>query len=199
MPDYDWKPILSGSDYDWSPVLVVGVGSAPSITTTTVAEGSVGVPYSTTLLAAGDAPITWAVASGTLPAGLALSSGGTLSGTPTTPVAAAFTVSATNGFGSDTQLLTLMVPNAADGGGDINADSLVSSYSLTPSTALYTITGNAVQLRYTPGAMVYTLDPGTGTFTLTANPVSTSLRHHPNAQWQVVISVQSPNWTITDT
>ena len=63
MPDYDWKPILSGSDYDWSPVLVVGVGSAPSITTTTVAEGSVGVPYSTTLLAAGDAPITTMVIS----------------------------------------------------------------------------------------------------------------------------------------
>ena len=59
-----------------------------TLTTSTLANGTVGSSYSAALQATGGtAPYTWSVASGTLPAGLTLSSSGTISGTPTTAVA----------------------------------------------------------------------------------------------------------------
>ncbi|MCU0436394.1 MAG: putative Ig domain-containing protein [Raineya sp.] len=56
-------------------------------------------PYSQTLSQNGlNGSITWSVTAGTLPAGLTLnSSTGVISGTPTTPVTAVFTVQASNG------------------------------------------------------------------------------------------------------
>jgi hypothetical protein len=53
----------------------------------------VGTPYSTTLTAVGGkGALTWTLASGALPSGLSLSSGGTISGTPTGSGTFAFTV-----------------------------------------------------------------------------------------------------------
>ncbi|HXO38440.1 MAG TPA: Ig domain-containing protein, partial [Candidatus Acidoferrum sp.] len=53
------------------------------ITTTTLADGVVGSPYTQTLAATGgDANYSWSVSSGTLPAGLTLSPSGVISGTP---------------------------------------------------------------------------------------------------------------------
>ncbi len=54
------------------------------ITTTSLADGVVGAPYTQTLSATGgDANYTWSLSSGTLPAGLSLSTSGVISGTPT--------------------------------------------------------------------------------------------------------------------
>jgi hypothetical protein len=50
--------------------------------------------------AGGTAPLTFAVTTGTLPAGLTLSSGGLLSGTPTTAATDTFTVTATDAAGA---------------------------------------------------------------------------------------------------
>ena len=61
-----------------------------------------GTPYTYTFTAIGTPDPTFAVASGTLPAGLTLSSAGVLSGTPTTVGVSTFTVSATNAQGSAT-------------------------------------------------------------------------------------------------
>ena len=62
-------------------------GPAPvtlSITTSSLPNGFVGQPYSQTLGAAGGAPgYTWTQSGGQMPAGLSLSSGGTIGGTPT--------------------------------------------------------------------------------------------------------------------
>jgi hypothetical protein len=76
-----WLPtyysLISGSSP--SPVT-----TAPSIITTILATGTVGTAYSQTLSATGGtSPYTWSIGSGTLPAGLTLSSTGTISGTPT--------------------------------------------------------------------------------------------------------------------
>ena len=61
-----------------------------AVSPATLADGTLGIGYSQTLTASGGiAPYTWAVTGGTLPAGLTLSSGGVISGTPT----------ATNGAG----------------------------------------------------------------------------------------------------
>jgi hypothetical protein len=57
-----------------------------TITTTSLPNGTVGSPYSVTLQASGATPpITWGLYQSSLPSGLSLSSGGTISGTPVTP------------------------------------------------------------------------------------------------------------------
>lgn len=64
-----------------------------AVSTTTLASGSIGVPYSAVLSASGGVPpYTWTITSGTLPAGLTLSTSGLISGTPTNQETQAFTV-----------------------------------------------------------------------------------------------------------
>lgn len=71
----------------------ITVNPTLSITTTSLTAGSVGVPYSVSLTASGGvAPYTWTLTSGSLPAGLTLSTSGLLAGTPTNQEAQTFTV-----------------------------------------------------------------------------------------------------------
>jgi hypothetical protein len=60
-----------------------------AVTTTSLPSGQMGSPYTATLTATGGTPpLTWSVTSGTLPPGLALAAAsGTISGTPSAPVA----------------------------------------------------------------------------------------------------------------
>jgi uncharacterized repeat protein (TIGR01451 family) len=78
--------------------IVVISGLPLSITTTSLPGGTVGTAYSATLAATGGTtPYTWAVTSGSLPAGLTLSSAyGVISGTPTTVGTSSFTVAVTD-------------------------------------------------------------------------------------------------------
>ena len=74
----------------------VVVNPAPSITTTTLSDGTVGTAYSATLAASGGTgTLTWSLDSGTLPAGLTLASG-KISGTPTAADTSTFTVKVTD-------------------------------------------------------------------------------------------------------
>ena len=82
--------------------------AAPTITTTALADGKVNEPYSQTLEATGDTPITWSIASGSLPDGLSLT-GDTISGTPTKAGTFNFTVKAENSAGSDTKSLSIKI------------------------------------------------------------------------------------------
>ena len=91
-------------------------GNVPVILTTAISGGSVGVEYSFTLQATGDAPITWAVTIGVLPVGVALSAAGVFSGVPTGVESQTLTVEATNTQGSDTQELTLAIGTVSTGG-----------------------------------------------------------------------------------
>jgi len=96
-----------------------GGGTAPTIITTSLPNGTVGTAYSQTLSAAGDTPITWRVNSGSLPAGLSLNaSTGTISGTPTTAGPSTFTVNATNSKGTDAKQLSITI-TASGGGGNV--------------------------------------------------------------------------------
>ncbi|HTO92022.1 MAG TPA: putative Ig domain-containing protein, partial [Candidatus Sulfotelmatobacter sp.] len=81
--------------------LVVSSGCpAISILPASLPDGSLTVAYSQTLTAsAGHAPYTFAVTAGALPGGLALATGGLLSGMPTAPDSAGFTVTATDSNG----------------------------------------------------------------------------------------------------
>jgi hypothetical protein len=84
---------------------------APIITTTSLPGGTVSTAYSTTLTASGTGALTWALTSGTLPAGLTLSSAGVISGTPSTAGAPTIAVTVTDAATSLTaaQSFTLTV------------------------------------------------------------------------------------------
>ena len=89
-------------------------GVAPSISTTSLNPLNAGVPFMQQLnVSAGTQPIVWAVSSGSLPAGLALSSAGVLSGAPSTSGTYTFAVSATNGYGAATQTFSSVSVGAA--------------------------------------------------------------------------------------
>ncbi len=72
----------------------ISVASAPlSITTTTLPDAIGGTTYSAALGATGGtSPYSWVVSSGALPAGLTLSAGGTVTGTPSGQGSSTFTV-----------------------------------------------------------------------------------------------------------
>src|SRR5207244_710099 len=70
------------------------VAATLSITTTSLPGGTVGIAYSQTVgSSGGTAPLTWSVASGSLPAGLNLNtSTGVITGTPSSAGTASFTL-----------------------------------------------------------------------------------------------------------
>jgi len=67
-------------------------GANASITTTSLPNGVVGMAYSAQL--EGSNVASWSIASGSLPDGLSLSSGGAITGTPTTAGTSSFTIQA---------------------------------------------------------------------------------------------------------
>jgi len=93
--------------------LSIAVSVPPAITTESLPGGKVRTAYSQTLAATGDAPITWGLAGGALPAGLSLNPAtGEITGTPTAAGTANFTVMATNGAGSATRPMHIEVSEA---------------------------------------------------------------------------------------
>ena len=79
----------------------------PKITTERLNDGTVNTKYNQTLVASGDATITWS--SSDLPNWLTLNSDGTISGTPTAAGTYSFTVTATNDYGSDSKEFALTI------------------------------------------------------------------------------------------
>jgi hypothetical protein len=98
------------------------------ITTASLAAGTVGVAYSQALGASGGTPpYSWSVAGGSLPAGLSLSPGGAISGTPGTAGSAAITVRVTDSaLASATATLSLIINPAAPPPLGITAASLAA-------------------------------------------------------------------------
>jgi hypothetical protein len=87
----------STADTTKTATLMVTVTAPPAITTTSLPSGVAGTPYSQNVAASGGAgTLTFTLGAGALPAGLALSSGGAISGTPTAVGKASFTVNVTD-------------------------------------------------------------------------------------------------------
>lgn len=76
----------------------IAVGATLAVTTSSLPDGTAGVPWSQTLVAAGGvAPYDWVIDAGALPGGIGLDAAtGVLSGTPTTAGSFAFTVTVTD-------------------------------------------------------------------------------------------------------
>jgi hypothetical protein len=137
-----------------------GGGSNPpanplSITTTSLQQGQTAVAYNATLSATGGtAPYMWTLKSGTLPAGLSLSTGGTISGTPTTAGAASITVQASD---------SATTPQTADSG---NLTLAISGGMLQITSTVATVgtvgTAYQFQLEATGGVPPYTWAVGSG-------------------------------------
>ncbi len=84
--------------------IYTALGTCPVITVApaTLPPPAMGVDYSRTITASGGTPVyTFAVTSGVLPPGLALSSGGVLSGKPTSSGPYTFTITATDSVGCE--------------------------------------------------------------------------------------------------
>lgn len=78
-------------------VVLAAPPGTPAVTPATLPTPVIGVGYSQTVTAVGGTgPYNYVLAGGSLPAGLSLGSGGTISGTPTTPGAYSFTIQATD-------------------------------------------------------------------------------------------------------
>jgi hypothetical protein len=94
------------------------VATAPTITTTSLADGDVGNAYVGTLAATGTTPIAWAIVPGSrLPDGLTLDGKtGVVSGVPTRAETINVAVRATNGAGSSTKSVSIKIDPAANPG-----------------------------------------------------------------------------------
>ncbi len=134
----------------------------PLVVTTDTDElptGILGVPYSTTLQAAGGkAPYSWSVVAGALPPNLTLSTGGVVSGTPAAVGSTTLTVQvqdSSNPVQKTTQVLTLVV----------TARTTTTAVMLSPATA---VVGQSVNVTAT------VTDTGPGTKSAPSGSVSFS-------------------------
>lgn len=114
-----------------SQALSITVNAAPSITTSSLPGGGLGIAYSQTLAATGGTgALTWSVSAGALPSGVTLSSAGVLSGTPTASGTFNFTARAVDAVSvAATRSLSLVVTDAPS----------ISTSSLAALTATQTV------------------------------------------------------------
>jgi hypothetical protein len=151
----------------------------PLIISSLTDSATVGQPYSYTIVATGDLPMTFAAAQ--LPSGLS-ASGATISGTPTIAELAQISITATNDFGSDTETLTLNITSPPAGQAPIitsplNVSAAVGSqfsYAITATGATpitfstSTLPAN-LQLN---GAVISGIPAAPGTSSITLNAVN---------------------------
>jgi hypothetical protein len=189
-----------------------------TITTTSIPTGIVNQAYTTTLGAiGGTAPYSWTLANGTsLPAGLSLSTGGVISGTPTaTATNASFTVKATDSGSPTAQTATAnLTITITPSGITITTTSLpngsvdnayTTTLAATGGTTPYTwaVTSGTLPggLNLNPASGVISGTPTTAitatplTFTVTDSTTPTSLKQTVN----LTLTINPPTATITIT
>ena len=207
----------SGGPYSVSTSYSISV-AAPTIalTPTTLTGATAGVAYSQAITASGGVtPYSYSITAGALPAGLTLSSSGTLSGTPSAGGTFTFTVTATDSTtgtgspftGSRAYSLTVAAPTIT-----ITPASLSSWPAGTPYSQ--TLTASGGNGTYTFAVTAGTLPPGwslsssgvlSGTatasniynFTVTATDQSTGTGAPYSGSRAYSATVTSPSFTLT--
>jgi hypothetical protein len=149
------SPALKGSASLTIPV-VATTASPLTISTTSLVGGTVNTAYSSTLSASGGtSPYTWSIIAGQLPAGLSLTSGGTIIGTPTASGQFNFTI------------------QAADAAATVQKASMALSLSIVPAPT--TVPALAISTGSLPGGTVNASYTGTLSATGGTSPYSWSL------------------------
>jgi hypothetical protein len=174
------------------------------VTPSPLVSGEEGIPYNVSLNASGgQAPYTWAITSGLLPAGLSLLPAGVISGTPTALFSGAVTIGLVDANGSPTskpfgitvvsqlQITTPSLPTgtagspysypmAASGGAGNNQWSIVSQSGTYNTYVINPTSGVVTSAALNAGAdtmVIKVVDalgaPATGNFTATIEPVAT--------------------------
>ena len=118
-------------------------GVKPKITSTSLPDGKVGSSYTASLEATGTPEITWS-ASG-LPAGLSMSSEGTISGTPTAAGKFKVKITAKNSVKDTTKTIKLTV-SKADSSGSKSTTSTPSSFSRHKAVNVYPVDVNTLNV-----------------------------------------------------
>jgi len=168
----------AGATYTFSVTVAVGtqtsaakqlsitIPALPTVTTTSLPSGNIGIAYSQQLTYTGGAggTVSWAITSGSLPtnSGLTFSSSGLLSGTPTTATTYNFNVAVTVGTQTSTPVAYTLV---------INSLIIISSSSATGEVGL-------------PFSFHLTASGGTGPYTWSltsgSNALPAGLTLNPN-------------------
>ena len=158
-----------------------------SIATTSLSNGVTNVVYSATLLASGGkSPYTWSVASGSLPPGLTLTSGGVIGGTPSTTGtfdfvaqvvdASGLILSATKSFSitilQPVSIATISLPNG--GMNVVYSATLLASGGKSPYTWSVASGSLPPGLTLTSGGVIGGTPSTTGTFNFVAQVVDAS-------------------------
>jgi len=142
-------------------------------------QGTTGIAYSQTLTTTGGiAPYTYAIATGSLPAGLTLSSGGALSGTPTAAGTFTFTVTATDSSsGGSGGPYTLNTSYSLT----VNGGSVVVSPATVPSPQVGVAYSQAFSAAGGTGPYTFSVSSGTLPTGLTFNAATATLSGTPTA------------------
>ena len=191
--------------------ITITAGAPLSITTASFPNATVGTAYSQSLAATGGtAPYTWALSSGTLPAGLTLNaSTGAITGTPTAASTTSFTVQVTDSAkNTQTKNLGIVVvtstPPLTITTTTLPAGTTGTAYSQTVAAtggtapykyALSSNSNNGLTINATTGAITGT-PTATGTFTLTV-VVTDSSSPAQTATQNLTLTVSGPAVTIT--
>jgi large repetitive protein len=161
--------------------------AAPVVTAASLPNGEVGAVYSTQTLTAsgGSGSYTWSISSGALPGGLSLSSGGQISGTPTSSSGSPFnfTAKATDsagGFGTQSFTITVIAgpsittasPLPAGDAGATYGQTLTASGGSTPYT--WSVTSGSLGALSLSSAGVISGTPSAGTYTFTVKVTDTA-------------------------
>ena len=169
-------------------IVVTPVQSAPaalSISATALPSGQVGSSYAASLNVSGGTPgYTWSLASGRLPAGLALSSAGVISGTPTASGTSTFTV------------------GVKDSGSPAQTQSATESITVSAASSKLTITSTSLSAGNSGSSYSATLSANGGTPGYTWSVASGSLPPGLTLSSAGVISGApraSGTWTFTVT
>ena len=194
----------------------IAISTLPTITTTTLPNWTVKQPYSRTLgVSSGTAPDSFTVTSGSLPAGLSLTtSTGVISGTPTATGSASFTISVTDAAGAmasqsysvtinpSLTITTTTLPN-----GTVN-QSYSSTINVSGGTSpdTFAITAGSLptglSLNSNTGAITGTPTASGNPFTFTVTATDAADAVASNSYSVIIIPVGPviittlPNWTV---